>query len=237
MLLLSVAGLASSLASTASCGTPTEVRAVYTALDSNGDRRRTHFYTDTDSIFCDVDYVGDRKDITVNAVLRQVTSEPCPFAYYPNPLSCPGGDARQTSWAAPQQSANFVLSVLEQTPGSGTTTLGFSWQQQTSSDTDAGSSTSGGNSTPPPPWPVGKYRCEIYVDGAMQGSADFDVGFPDGDANHIAGQAYKGQGACPVTPVLAGNPCWDYVLPGQQCLSGIGKTCACDKASGVWVCP
>lgn len=49
-----------------------EVRAVYTALDSTGARRRNAFFTDTTSIFCDADYANSRKDATFNAVIRQI---------------------------------------------------------------------------------------------------------------------------------------------------------------------
>jgi hypothetical protein len=232
MLLFTGAGVVGSL-STTSCGNPTEVHSVYMALDGTGDRRRTHFYTDTETMFCDVDFVGDRKDLTVNAILRLVTSEACPAAFYPVPSACPGGNALQSSWNQGLKETNTVISVIEQAPGTGANTLAFSWALQ-AQQSDAGSQ-SGSNSQPPPPWPVGKYRCEIYVDGVLQGQSDFDVRYPDG-----SGQAYTGkfgnQGACPVSPVLPQATCWDYVVPGAQCLNSIGSVCTCDQTAGVWKC-
>ncbi len=234
MLLLSGGTLFASLGSTSSCGTSTQVRGVYTALDGTGERRRTHFFTDTARVFCNVDFVGDRKDITVNAILRLLKSEPCPALFYPNPAACQAGNALTSSWGVPPTDTNVVVNVTEQAPGPGATTLTFNWTPQQPPDPDAGSS----NTTLPPPWPVGTYRCEIYVDGALQGSAGFQVTFPTDGTNDTNGgaQAYPTQGKCPVGPVAAGNPCWDYVVPGQQCLSGLGRVCTCPQDKGVWVC-
>jgi len=42
----------------------------YMALDENGARKRTQFFTDTQSIWCDVEYSSGRMDLTIDAVVR-----------------------------------------------------------------------------------------------------------------------------------------------------------------------
>jgi hypothetical protein len=49
-----------------------EVRSVFMALDGTGNRRRTYFFTDTQAIYCDAEFASTRKDITINAVIRQI---------------------------------------------------------------------------------------------------------------------------------------------------------------------
>ena len=53
-----------------SCGSSNDVHDVYTALDANGDRKRTTFYTDSIAIFCDAEYSGTKHDVTIKAVIR-----------------------------------------------------------------------------------------------------------------------------------------------------------------------
>jgi hypothetical protein len=40
------------------------------SLDQNGDRKRQHFFTDTESIYCVVELASGRRDVTVSAVIR-----------------------------------------------------------------------------------------------------------------------------------------------------------------------
>jgi hypothetical protein len=53
-----------------SCGSGSDVHDVYTALDANGDRRRTTFYTDSIGIFCNAEYSSTKRDVTIKAVIR-----------------------------------------------------------------------------------------------------------------------------------------------------------------------
>jgi hypothetical protein len=57
----------------AHCGGPT-VTDSYMALDATGDRRRSEFYTDTESIYCLAEVVAAPKGTTVNATIRMTQS-------------------------------------------------------------------------------------------------------------------------------------------------------------------
>ncbi len=231
MLLLTGMGLVGSLGTTTSCGSPVEVRSVYMALDGAGNRRRTHFYTDTNTIFCNVDFVGDRQDLTVNAVLRQTTSENCPSFLYPDPAKCGTGNPLTTSWGQPLIKVNYVLSVLEQAPGVGSTTIAFSWSPTSGTEGKDAASAPTSGTAPPPPWPVGQYRCDIYVDGKLQGGKDFDIRFPGPEGAAFVETDHT---FCPDSPVKPGVQCWDYVLPGATCKTAFGAVCKCPTSTGVW---
>jgi len=58
---------------TTSCSAASEVKAVYMALDSNGDRVRDTFYTDTTTIVCNIDWVGNSADTTIDAKIVQTS--------------------------------------------------------------------------------------------------------------------------------------------------------------------
>jgi len=154
---------AEALSLTASgCGSNNEVRSVYLALDGSGDHKRTVFYPDTDSFFCDVDFVGDRQDITVDATIRQLTAETCPAAYLSNPCR-PSTDPKcNGSWGGPLIGVTNTLSVAENFPGLGTQTIAFQFTKST------GSSSMGCNGANDPnpdpyPFPVGHYSCECKL--------------------------------------------------------------------------
>jgi len=50
------------------------VKRAYMALDSGGERRREHFYTDTNAIFCVAELASGVEDFTVTAELRQLAA-------------------------------------------------------------------------------------------------------------------------------------------------------------------
>ncbi|HEX7604157.1 MAG TPA: hypothetical protein VF316_21210 [Polyangiaceae bacterium] len=154
--LLSVVLVAGALAPLAACGSATEARDVYMALDSSGDRPRDTFFTDTKEIFCNIDYVGQRPDTTVQARIHQISHE----------LSW-GAGGPPAAWPA----ANYILGGAEKAPGIGSQTLSFTFTLVPLPGTAA---PAGGQL----PWPVGDYRCEITVNGVAQGAAPFRVIYP-----------------------------------------------------------
>ena len=50
------------------------VKRAYLALDAQGDRKREHFFTDTEAIFCVAELASGIDDLTVTAELRQLAS-------------------------------------------------------------------------------------------------------------------------------------------------------------------
>jgi hypothetical protein len=213
-----------SLFGSTSCGTPQEIRHVYMALDNNGDRTRNVFFTDTEEIHCNADYVGDRRDLTVNAIVRITKSEACPAMLTANP-----GDPKcNGSWGGPLVTSNWVLAIGEVAPGTGVQTLSFSLTKTPVAPSD------GGQAADPKtiPFPVGHYRCEVYVNGVAQDHADFDVQFPQ-----KLDPSDQFNSACPVAPVQPGGTCFDFVKPGTQCPEANQSViCTCNPA-GVWQCP
>lgn len=148
--ILSAVLLAALAAPVAACGSATETRDVYMALDSTGDRPRDTFFTDTKQIFCNVDYVGQRLDTTVQARIHQISHE--------------------ASWGGPVSSGSYILGGSELAPGSGAAPLSFSFTLVP----PPGSTGQQGQI----PWPIGDYRCEITVNGVAQGAAPFHIIYP-----------------------------------------------------------
>ena len=143
-------------AAAVACSSAVETRDVYMALDTAGDRPRDTFFTDTKEIFCNVDYVGQRRDTTVQARIHQIS--------------------REISWGAggppaPWPEANYILGGAEKAPGVGQQTLSFGL---TVVPLPGSSAPAGGQL----PWPVGDYRCEITVNGVPQGSAPYRIIYP-----------------------------------------------------------
>jgi hypothetical protein len=191
----------------------TEVHSVYAALDASGDRRRSSFFTDTSTIYCDADYAAQRLDITFNAVIRQVFDPKGGTV----PLNEPGANA------------DIVTAIGELDPGISHGVLSLQWSRPMD--------TSGSGATLP--FPAGWYRCEYFVDGidpktglrsgqkVLQGQTSFRVDYI----------------FCPVAGVTAGTLCRNYVQPGTVggptntgCKgTDASKTYKCDEAAGVWV--
>jgi hypothetical protein len=69
-------------------------------------------------------------------------------------------------------------------------------------------------------YPAGWFVCELYLDGKLESSLDFEVRYPK----------------CPFEPVQAEKPCAGVVLFGSKCPSPDGLTCRCQPEPGVWEC-
>jgi hypothetical protein len=69
-------------------------------------------------------------------------------------------------------------------------------------------------------YPAGAFSCELYLDGELEESLDFEVQYP----------------ACPFAPIEADATCAGLVLLGSQCPSPAGGTCTCAVDSGLWSC-
>ena len=149
--IFTVVVVAGALAPVVACGSSTEARNVYMALDSAGDRPRDTFFTDTKQIFCNIEYVGQRRDTTVQARIHQLSHE--------------------ASWGGVVTAGSFILGGAEQAPGAGQQALSFGF-------TLVPAPGSKGAQQGQQPWPIGDYRCEITVNGVAQGAAPFRIIYP-----------------------------------------------------------
>lgn len=123
----------------------------YMALDGEGNRKRTVFFTDTSEIFCVAEFASGRPDVTVTATMRQV-------ARY---------DAAQKRFV----DADIVQSIEEIAPGkTSKTKLAF---QLTKTDP----TTQQPNDALP--FPAGSFACELRVDGELERALTFNVDFPE----------------------------------------------------------
>jgi hypothetical protein len=144
------AAIATAAVCAASCATAGVQRA-YTALDSAGDRKRTAFFTDTQAIYCDVDYSSGRSDVTIDVRIRSTQL-----------------------WSDADEQLVPVAAVLadgEVAGQEGTdNTAGFQWLLATP---DGGAA-----ATQSVPYPVGDFICDVTLDGETVASVPFTVRFP-----------------------------------------------------------
>jgi hypothetical protein len=134
----------------------------YTALDGTGARKRTAFFTDTESIWCDVDYSSGRTDLTIGMRVRATRL---------------WDDAKDS-----MVPANVVLAVGEVVGQQGTDlTAGFQWQLMESDGNPAPVGTI--------PYPVGDFVCDVTLDGSPVDSLAFSVSFPDCPEPPVVGGA------------------------------------------------
>lgn len=125
-----------------------------------------------------------------------------------------------------QRAAQNVNVVLTYTDFSGV------GKQTVALKPDADGGTSGGEK--PVPFPAGRFRCEVYLDGKLVETLPFNVDFAP----------------CPPQLIQAGAVCGGFYEGGRSCPRGgagviganlpetnIGR-CTCSGESGaVWVCP
>jgi hypothetical protein len=123
----------------------------YMALDANGDRKRTQFFTDTQTVWCDVEYSSGRTDLTIDVRIRATEL---------------WDDAVQA-----RVPVDAVLSTGEIAGMQGTGTIaGFQWVLLQPGGGPAPSGTV--------PFPVGNFVCDVTLDGQPVASLPFDVDFP-----------------------------------------------------------
>lgn len=197
------AGLVTSLAA---CPFPTAgVFDAYMSID--GQRRQSEFYTDMRNIVCTADIRGsDRRPLTTEVLIRQ--EQVLDFK-------------TQTA-----QNVNAVL-VYADFSGPGEKVL-----ELKPAGRDAGTGQAEG-SNEAKPFPAGRFRCEIYVEGELKETLPFNVLFAP----------------CPPRFIEDGATCGGYYEANRQCpRGGLGipnanlpptnaGTCSCTgEAGSKWVC-
>jgi len=138
---------------TAACNTA-GLRRAYMALDSQGARQRTSFYTDTTQIFCIGELVSARADVTVEAKIHSLTQVDASGQLVPYDILYTDGEQ------APGQTNLFLAA----------------FQMSKEPPAIAAGDTSSQDSLP---YPAGDYACDILVDGKLEETLTFSIAFPD----------------------------------------------------------
>lgn len=176
---LVVGGIAAATTTTLTtgCGTASQVRQIFMALDGNGDRPRNTFYPDTKQIFCDVVFSGYTTDETLDVQWIQDKGETVMYDGTGN-----------------LQSVSRLWAASEAVPTKGISTVGFPLDPPHQID--------GGAQLP---FPVGHWRCVVTINGVSAGESDFDIVYPTPDCpagggayNGLSCVGNKGDDHCPV---------------------------------------
>lgn len=177
---------------------------VYTALDGQGDRKRNVFFTDSKEIHCVAEIGVGRPGVTIEAIIRQRATYDFVNRTY-------------------IQNLDRVVASAESSPSrdSGLQKFDISLEKVVPTATDG----SLGASNPADiPYEAGGYVCEVYLDGNLEGSAEFIIAFPD----------------CPTSRITPKTICIGFYEPSKTCPAyGVSSTeqatCTCE-ATG-WRCP
>jgi len=184
------------LASVSSCATTARISDVYMALDGQGDRKRNVFVTDSKEIHCVIEMGIGRKGVTIEAIIRQVQAYD--FAsdmfYETNKV--------------------FANAEASPSPGDGIQTLDVALKVLDAT----------GQPQDGAPFPPGRFVCEVSLDGAPQGSAIFNIDFPE----------------CPASTIIEGTVCGGFyknqtVCPHYGASGMTPPNCQCDDIKG-WHC-
>lgn len=133
------------------CSSTARVSSVYTALDTEGTRKRSVFYTDTNDINCVAEAGIGRPGVTIEGVFHQIR------AY----------DFKTNAFFATDR----YLGYTEFQPArstSGPTKINFALQRLGPD----------GKPKDDAPFVAGSYICEVSLDGEVQGTAPFNIDFP-----------------------------------------------------------
>jgi len=213
-----------------------EIHDITMSIDSNGNRPRQIFYTDTTNIYCVYHFATTRTDVTIDIVFRQIKDE--------------GGNN-----IGDPNSGGIIWAIQEMAPGINTGIASATFPRPVPPLASMGSASGA------LPFPVGAlFRCEIYVDGltpaseannkaknAMnappQQTAEFKIVFPDcpvsypeqdiicivdGDAEHPNGYPYYRAGnRCRGADVHTTCQCnhWPTLANGENGKPGSWNCC------------
>lgn len=138
-------------ATLASCTSTARVSDVYMALDGNGDRKRSVFFTDSKEIHCVVEAGIGRKGVTIEAIVRELQS----YDFVADKFF-PSDRVAANVEAAP-------------TPGDGIQKTDVVLKPHAPDGSDASGA----------PFPPGHFQCEAYLDGSLEQTAVFNIDFPE----------------------------------------------------------
>lgn len=154
-LALPLAG-ALALPALASCSAAQEVRSFKCALDASNDRPRTTFFTDTETFYCNVEFIGQRRDTTLQIYIRQVR--------------------REQTWGGNLEACNVLLTGAESAPSTGSSVQSLNIKRPEATD----------GSSDVLPFPVGVFQAEAVVNGVVQATTQFQITYPTPDCPALA---------------------------------------------------
>lgn len=176
------------------CSSTANVSDVYISLDEDGARRRNQFTTDTANIFCMIEYSVGRKDVTIEVTIKRTNADGV------------------TIVAATDIHPDITKDTTKHIP-LGVKVPRFSLDEngRLKEDDEA-------------PYEVGRYRCDVKLDGQLKSFAEFDVSFPD----------------CPTAQIIQGSRCAGFYEIPRECprAGNAGDqepTCSCTLKG--WNCP
>lgn len=140
----------------ASCSAAQEVRSFKCALDSSNDRPRTTFFTDTEAFYCNVEFIGQRRDTTLQIYIRQVR--------------------REQTWGGNLEACNVLLTGAESAPSTGSSIQSLNIKRPEPTD----------GTSDELPFPVGVYQAEAVVNGVVQATTQFQITYPTPDCPALA---------------------------------------------------
>jgi len=156
-----------------SCTSTANIIDVYTALDAQGNRRRQVFFTDTKEIHCVVEAGISRPGVTIETLFRQLQA----YDFESGKFFETDRVYAQAEFAPGRSDGrSFIATQLQ--------LLGPDGQQSDAI-----------------PFVPGRFQCEVYLDGKLDGIAIFNIDFPD----------------CPVAEILGGKPCFGFFQDGREC--------------------
>jgi hypothetical protein len=181
------------------CSATANVSEVWTSVDEDGARRRSTFFTDSAAVVCLAEYGNGRQDVTIEMLIRQIR----------------GADFGAQAF----REENIVTSVTDFRPGVTQGRPGKAVIRLLPSKIENGKFVQDDEA----PFSPGSYICEVRIDGALKGSASFNIDYPE----------------CPGALILQDQRCQGFYPTGTTCpaagLTGDPQpTCQCTPKG--WNC-
>lgn len=182
-----------------SCTATARINDVYMALDAEGDRKRSVFFTDTKEIHCVVEMGIGRDGTTIEGIIRQLQS----YDFEADRFFDADRVAANIE-AAPKRAVGIQNLDIALTPRG-----------------------PDGEDVQDAPFPPGRFQCEVYLDGELQQVAIFNIDFPDCPQAAIKPKSpcygfYRKDLQCPKYGITSRDPlsCTCRVLDGWECEKG-----------------
>jgi hypothetical protein len=182
-----------------SCSRTANVNEVWMSPDGDGTRRRNEFFTDTKEIHCIAKAGIGRDNVTIEGFIRAQQLYDFAANRYVN-VDAVVAYAEFHPQPVEGQAAIFDLVMTPRDPR----------KPPAANSQDA-------------PYFPGRYTCEMLLDGALEGSAVFNVGFPP----------------CPPATIVPGDLCVGFYRENDQCPAYGASAqpdpkCTCTQAG--WKC-
>jgi hypothetical protein len=184
-------------ATLSACTTTANITDVRMSLDAEGNRIRNVFFTDSKDIYCIASGAFGRQGATVETLIRQLAQYDFDRREYYEVDAV----AAYADDSPPPNKDSVTISVALRPLGPD------------------------GRPDAELPFPVGRYQCEMLLDGELKGVSIFNVDFPP----------------CPTARLVAHTRCFGFYEEGKVCpyygeSSRDPRSCTCSQIGG-WECP